>query len=167
MTRIPLFLFLLGCVPGAQADEPALRPSARLLFKDPELAKPGSCVMYQEGSTGLAFSDPVYWLKGTVTSAEIRSRKLERCPRVPGKLAEQYTREEFNRLAASTPCVGPEESVRQESVGLMRLRVEEWETPWTKRAANANRLYQGHFIDRPLQKGMELEVEADLLGGCS
>lgn len=129
--------------------------------------KPGSCVMYREGGSGWIFTNPVYWLKGSVVSVEIRSRKLERCPEVPGKLIEQYTREEFNRLAAATPCVDRDESVREEQTGLVRFQVEEWETPWAKRAANMNRLYQGYFLDRLLKKGMEIEIEADHLGTCS
>lgn len=167
MTR-RIFLFLLLCGANlAQADDPVLRPSARLLFKEPEVVKPGTCVMYREGGSGWILTEPVFYLKGTVLSADIRSRKLERCPEVPGKTVEQYTREEFNRLAKARPCVSRDDAVREESTGMVRLQVEEWETPWAKRAANANRLYQGHFLDRPLKKGMELEIEADLLGACS
>jgi len=167
MTRLFFLLFLLCSANLAQAGDPVLRPSARLLFKEPEVAKPGSCVMYREGSGGWIFTEPVYWLKGTVVSTDIRSRKLDRCPEVPGKTIEQYTREEFNRLAAARPCVSRDDLVREEQNGMVHLRVEEWETPWAKRAANANRLYQGHFLDRTLKKGMELEIEADLLGACS
>lgn len=110
--------------------------------------------------------EPVYWLKGTVLDSDIRSRRLQRCPEVVGKLPAQYSRDEFNRLLKAYPCVGKDEQVREEQFGLIRLRVEEWETPWVKRAANAGRLYQGQFIDRPLEKGGELEIEADLLSPC-
>lgn len=158
-------LFLLTSWAGA--DDMALRPSARLLFNQPELTKPGACVMYREGGSGWIFTEPVFWLKGTVISAETRSRRLERCPEVPGKTIEQYSREEFNRLANARPCVSRDDLVHEEQVGMVHLRVDEWETPWAKRAANTGRLYQGHFIDKALQKGMELEIEADLLGTCS
>lgn len=144
-----------------------MRPSARLLFNQPELAKPGACVMYREGGRGWIFTEPVFWLKGSVLATEVRSRRLDRCPEVPGKLIEQYSREEFNRLANARPCVSRDDLVHDEQVGMVRLRVEEWETPWARRAANAGRLYQGHFIDKALKKGMELEIEADLLGACS
>lgn len=157
-------LFLLAAWAGA--DEVTLRPSARLLFKEPDLVKPGTCVMYREGGRGWIFTDPVFWLKGTVVASEVRTRRLERCPEVPGKTVEQYSREEFNRLANARPCVSSDDQVRDEQVGIVRLRVDEWETPWAKRAANAGRLYQGHFIDKRLKKGEELEVEADLLGAC-
>jgi hypothetical protein len=49
---------------------------------------------------------------------------------------------------------------------MVRLRVTEWETPYAVKAANAGRLYRGMFIDRRLGKGMEIELEADLLGIC-
>ena len=42
---LPISLFLLAG--AAVADEPALRPSARLLFAQPELQQPGACVMYR------------------------------------------------------------------------------------------------------------------------
>ncbi|HJW26305.1 MAG TPA: hypothetical protein VJ576_15535 [Rhodocyclaceae bacterium] len=168
MTRLFFLLLLLGStIALAQADDPVLRPSARLLFKEPEVARPGSCVMYREGGNGWVFTEPVYWLKGTVVTADIHSRRIERCPEVPGKSIEQYSRDEFNRLAAASPCVTRDDLIHEEQSGLVRVRVEEWETPWARRAANANRLYQGHFLDRTLHKDMELEIEADLLGACS
>lgn len=157
-------LFLAG---GAWAeDEPGLRPSARLLFQQPDVMRPGACVMYREGGSGWILTEPVYWLRGTVVASEVRSRHLGRCPEVPGKMMEQYSREEFNRLANARPCVSRDDLARDEQVGMARVRIDDWETPWAKRAANTGRLYQGHFIDRPLQKGMEMEIEADLLGSC-
>jgi hypothetical protein len=47
------------------------------------------------------------------------------------------------------------------------LRVESWETPHATRAANAGRLFRGMFIDQPLSKGLEVELEADLLSICA
>jgi hypothetical protein len=44
--------------------------------------------------------------------------------------------------------------------------VTDWETPHAVRAANAGRLYRGMFLDRKLEKGMEIELEADLLAVC-
>jgi hypothetical protein len=51
-------------------------------------------------------------------------------------------------------------------LGLVRLRVDSWETPHARRAANAGRLYRGMYIDQALRQGMEIELEADLLGSC-
>lgn len=157
-------LFLLAGL--VRADEPALRPSARLLFKQPELTRAGTCVMYREGGSGWIFTDPEFWLKGTVLATEVKTRRLERCPQVPGKSVEQYSREEFNRLALAHPCLGSDDQAHDEQVGVVRIQVEDWETPWGKRAANAGRLYQGHFVDQALRRDMQLEIEADLLGAC-
>ena len=159
--------FLLSlCAASARADEATLRPSARLLFKHPELARPGACVAYREGGSGWIFTEPVFFLKGEVVSSEVRTKRLERCPEVPGKLVEQYSREEFNRLANAYPCVRQDDQVHDEQVGVIRFKVQEWETPWAKKMVNAGRLYQGQFIDRKLEKGQEMELEADLLEPC-
>lgn len=163
-----IILFVLAVLSSVVfAEETALRPSARLLFAQPELLRPGACAELKEGGAGWILTDPVYWLKGTVLAAEVRSRRLDVCPLVAGKVIEQYSREEFNRLANARPCVSRPELVREEQVGVVRLRVDDWETPWAKRAANAYRLYQGHYLDKVLQKGEELEIEADLLTSCS
>lgn len=151
---------------SAQAVEPALRPSAQLLFKQPELLRPGSCVRYEEGGAGWVATDPVYYLKGEVLASEVQTRHLGKCPLVPGKNIEQYTREEFNRHARAFPCVSETAAERDEQIGIVRLRVTDWESPHAIRAANAGRLYRGMFIDRKLEKGMEIELEADLLAVC-
>lgn len=148
------------------ADEPSLRPSARLLFKQPELLQPGSCVAYQEGGSGWVATDPVYYLKGEVIAAEVKTRHLGVCPQVPGKSLLQYSRAEFVQHALAYPCVSPGVPERDEQIGVVRLRVNEWETPYEKKAANAGRLYRGSFLDRKLKKGLEIELEADLLSVC-
>ena len=161
-----LAVLLAGLACSAQADEAALRPSAGLLFKQPEMLRPGQCVRYEEGGAGWVFTEPVYYLKGEVLSAEVHTRRIGKCPSVPGKSSEQYSRDEFNRHALAYPCVGPDEAERDEQIGIVRLRVTDWETPYAKKAENVGRLYRGMFIDRKLEKGMEIEVEADLLGVC-
>ena len=85
---------------------------------------------------------------------------------MPGRAIEQYTRAEFNRLALAYPCLSGEPAGLDVQVGIVRLRVEDWETPHAHRAANAGRLYRGKYIDRELKKGMEITFEADLLGAC-
>jgi len=148
------------------ANEPQLRPSARLLFKHPELLQADRCVLYEEGGSGWVATDPVYYLKGHVIAAEVRTRHLGKCPLVPGKNIQQYSREEFNRQALAYPCVGADVPERDEQIGIVRLRVSEWETPHERKAANAGRLYRGMFINQGLKKDMEIELEADLLGLC-
>jgi hypothetical protein len=151
---------------SAQAVEPVLRPSARLLFKQPEMLKAGQCVRYEEGGAGWIVTEPVFYLKGEVVAAEVRTRHLAKCPVVPGKNIEQYSRDEFNRHANAFPCVAQDVAERDEQIGVVRVRVGDWETPHAKRAENAGRLYRGMFVDRKLEKGMEIELEADLLGIC-
>jgi hypothetical protein len=150
----------------ALAEESALRPSARMVFKHPDLLRQGSCVAYREGGSGWIITDPVFYLQGTVIAAEVRGRLLQSCPNVPGKNPDQYTREEFNRLSAAYPCLAQGVPERDEQIGMVRFKISSWETPHAKRAANAGRLYRGSFIDQPLKKGMEIELEADLLESC-
>lgn len=165
---MPFFFLALALLAApALADDAALRPSARLLFKHPELLQPGHCVRYEEGGSGWVLTEPVFYLKGSVVAAEVRSRRLPVCPQVPGKEPAQYSRAEYLRLLAAHPCVAPGEPERDEQIGMVRLRVSDWETPHARRAENAGRLYRGRFLERPLQPGMEIELEADLLALCS
>lgn len=162
-----ILLLALACLSlPVAAVEPALRPSAQLLFKQPELLRPGSCVRYEEGGAGWVVTDPVYYLKGEVLASEVQTRHLGLCPVVPGKNIEQYSRDEFNRHARAFPCVSQASAERDEQIGVVRLRVTDWETPHAVRAANAGRLYRGMFVDHKLEKGMEIELEADLLSVC-
>ncbi len=151
----------------AMADDPVLRPSARLLFKQPELLQPGQCVRYEEGGAGWVLTDPLYYLKGQVIAARVETRHVGTCPIVPGKVLKQYSRDEFNRHAQAYPCVSPGFAERDEQIGVVRIKVGDWETPHAKKAENAGRLYRGMFLDRRLEKGMEIELEADLLGTCT
>ncbi|KAB2924957.1 MAG: hypothetical protein F9K30_08550 [Dechloromonas sp.] len=163
--RLPLLLLALLVSP-ALADEPLLRPSARLLFKYPELLQPGHCVRYEEGGAGWVITDPLFYLKGSVVAAEVRTRRLQACPEVPDKELSQYSRAEYVRLALAQPCLQAGTPERDEQIGVVRLRVTDWETPHARRAENAGRLYRGMFIDRPLARGMEIELEADALAVC-
>lgn len=162
-----ILLVALACLAlPAQAAEPALRPSARLLFKQPELLQTGQCVRYEEGGDGWVVTDPVFFLKGEVLAAEVRTHHLGKCPVVPGKTLERYNRDEFNRHARAFPCVAEGVAERDEQSGVVRIRVADWETPYAKKAENAGRLYRGMFIEKKLEKGMEIELEADLLRVC-
>lgn len=137
-----------------------------MVFKDPSLTQAGRCVAYREGGSGWIITDPVYYVKGRVLSSEIKTRTLGVCPETPGKTMEHYSREEFVRLAVAQPCVSRKELAREAQVGTVRFRVDDWETPHARRAANAGRLFQGHFLATRLSKGVELELEADLLTAC-
>jgi len=156
-------LLLLFALPVAAAV-PELLPSARRLQTTPEQLAPGRCVVYGESDASLAV--PEYFVRGRVVAARVEERRLAVCPEVAGKGVEQYSREEFNRRALAQPCVSSDKYARDVQLGIVRLRVDRWETPYARRAANAGRLYRGMFIDRQLKEGMEIELEADLLGAC-
>lgn len=150
----------------AQASDVPLRPSASLLFKHPHLLQAGQCVRYEEGGAGWMVTEPKFFLKAEVIAAEVRTRHLGTCPVVPGKNLDHYTRAEFVRQAQAYPCVSPGVPERDEQIGIVRLRVTDWETPHARKSENAGRLYRGMFLDRRLEKGLEIELEADLLGSC-
>ena len=164
MRIFPVMLALLAC--AAAAGEPPARPSARLLKAQPQSFQPDRCVIYREDGGGNGTSETDYFIKGRIVAAGVEIRILPACPIVPGRSMEQYTREEFNRLALAYPCLNGEPANIEAQLGLVRLRVESWETPHARRAANAGRLYRGMYIDRALKQGMEIELEADLLGSC-
>ena len=163
--RVLAFALAVLALP-AVADEPALRPSAGLLFKHPDLLRPGTCVVYREGGAGWILTEPLFFLKGKVLGATVSTRQLGQCPVVPGKTVDQYNREEFVRHVRATPCLAPGVPDRDEQIGMVRVSVSDWETPHVRKAENAGRLYRGMFLDRPLEKGMEIKLEADLLGAC-
>jgi hypothetical protein len=164
MRLLPVLLALLAT--SVLADEAPLRPSARLIFKQPDLLRAGQCVMYKEGGAGWVLTEPVYFLRGEVLAGEVRARHLGVCPQVPGKTIENYSRDEFIRLAKAHPCVSEASKERDEQLGVVHLRVTDWETPHARKAENAGRLYRGTYLDQHLEKGLEIEIEADMLGTC-
>ena len=165
--RAAVFLgLLLPALMTAQAAEDNMRLAGRMLFKVPELAKPGTCVMYREGGAGWILTEPQYWLKGTVLSAAPKKVTPAICPRVAGKAIEQYSRDEFNALAKTQPCVAKAENQKEVEIGFIRFKADDWETPWGRTAANAGRLFQGYYLDLKLHLGLELELQSDLLIPC-
>ncbi len=120
-----LVAVLLSVATWGAAAETELRPSASLLFHHADLVRPGRCVLYREGGGGWVLTAPQYWLRGAVAASEIRQRRLEQCPELPGKNKDQASREEFVRLAAAYPCLAPGEAPREISLGVVRVAVEE------------------------------------------
>lgn len=160
-----ILAILLALVPPlAAAGDAELRPSARRLLADPEAWRAGRCVIYKEVNPGIA--DATFHVRGRIVAAGVHTRRLTVCPKVSAREIEQYPREEFNRLLLAHPCVSSDDYARNVQSGMVRLRVEQWETPHARRAASAGRLYRGMFIDTKLEEGMEIELEADLLGAC-
>ncbi len=164
MRIFPVTLALLAFT--AAAGEPPLRPSARLLKAQAQNFQVDRCVIYRENGGGNGTSDSDYFIKGKVVAAALETRILPACPEVQGRGVEQYTRAEFNRLALAYPCLNGEPANIEAQLGVVRLRVDAWDTPHARRSANAGRLYRGMYIDQPLKQGMEIELEADLLGRC-
>ncbi len=162
MRFLPILLALAASL--AAAGDAELRPSARLVVADPEAWRNGRCVIYREVNPGVA--DASFYVRGRIVAAGVHTRRLALCPQVSAREIENYTREQFNRLLLAHPCVSSENYARDVQSGMIRLRVEQWETPHTRRAASAGRLYRGMFIDTKLEEGMEIELEADLLGSC-
>ncbi len=165
MRVLPALLLL--CALPAPAAETELRPSACLLQAQPDNLQPGRCVIYEETGSGGALRMPEFFVRGRVVAARVEARHLAVCPAVTGREIGQYSREEFNRLAGAAPCVSAPAYARDVSLGIIRLRVDRWETPHARRAANAGRLYRGMFIDTTLAEGREIELEADLLRPCA
>ena len=164
-----LLLFCLASPGLAAGDEPALpmRASARLLNTTPAAFLPGQCVLYRETATSGILGGPVYFLRGEVLASTIRRWHLAQCPQFAGKgeLA-RYSREEFTAHARAHPCVSAGQPERDEMIGMVRLRVLDWETAHERRMANMGRLYRGHFLDQRLQTGEEIELETDQLVAC-
>ena len=159
-----LALLLALAASLAAAGDAELRPSARLVLADPEAWWAGRCVIYREVNPGVA--DASFYIRGRIVAASLQIRRLALCPQVSAREVENYTREEFNRLLLAYPCVSTGSYARDVQSGIIRLRVDQWETPHARRAASAGRLYRGMFIDTNLKEGMEIELEADLLGSC-
>jgi len=162
MRFLALLLALAASLAAAADGE--LRPSARLLLADPEAWRNGRCVIYRESNPGVA--DAVFHVRGRIVAADVHTRRLAPCPQVSAREVENFTREEFNRLLLAYPCVSSDNYARDVQSGMVRLRVDQWETPHARRAASGGRLYRGMFIDTKLEQGMEIELEADLLGAC-
>lgn len=162
MRFVAVILALAAAAATAGVGE--LRPSASLVEADPEAWREDLCVIYRESNSGVA--DAAFYVKGRIVAAGVQTRRLSLCPQVAGRSVEQYTREEFNRLVLAHPCVSSDNYARDVQSGIVRLRVERWETPHARRAASGGRLYRGMFVDTNLKEGMEIELEADLLGSC-
>ncbi|MEI7431292.1 MAG: hypothetical protein WCL27_12625 [Betaproteobacteria bacterium] len=132
---------------------------------NPSNARPGDCVMFQEGGAGLVIRTPVYWLKGTVVSVSAERRRAERCPEI-GKSVSAYTHGDWIRVAAAMPCVSHDAEARDVDVTRLRLAVEAWETPWSNQHGTAGWLFRGKFLDTFLKIGQELEMDATWLKRC-
>lgn len=143
----------------ATADEV---PSALSASTGP---KAGDCVMFREGGVGLILKTPTYWIKGSIVDVSEQRRTAGRCPKI-GKQVSAYTREDWVRIAAATPCVENDAEVGEVAVMRVRVAVDEWETPWSNQHGNAGWLFRGYFLDQALKKGKVIEMDANWLERC-
>ena len=126
----------------------------------------GDCAIFREGGSGRVLKAPTYWLKGTVGAVYAERRLAGRCPRI-GKPLAAYTRDDWVRIAASTPCVERDADVREVDVLRIRFVVDEWETPWSFQHGSTGWLFRGYFLDRALKKGEIIDMDASWLERCA
>lgn len=125
----------------------------------------GDCVMFREGGVGRVFKTPTYWLKGSIADIRQERRLAGRCPKM-GKQESAYTREDWMRIAAATPCVENDADVGEVAVLRIRVAVEEWETPWSNQHGAVGWLFRGYFLDQELKKGGLIDMDANWLERC-
>ena len=131
----------------------------------PPSLQQGDCVMFREGGAGLVLRTPTYWLKGVVARVSAERRLAGRCP-VIGKSISTYTRSDWVRVAAAMPCVDNEADVGEVDVMRVRMVVEEWETPWSNQHGTGAWLFRGQFLDIPLTKNVQIDMDATWLERC-
>lgn len=131
----------------------------------PDGPQVGDCAIFREGGQGRLFKAPTYWLQGTIATVAAERRLAGVCPQL-GKPVAAYTRDDWVRIAASTPCVPSPAEVREVDVWRIRLRVDVWETPWSAAHGSAGWLFRGHFLDQELKRGALIEMDATWLERC-
>ena len=128
--------------------------------------QPGDCAIFREGGSGRIFKTPTYWIKGTIATISTERRVAERCPQI-GRPLSAYTRDDWLRVARSTPCVHSDAEVRAVDVLHIGFRVDDWETPWSYQHGSTGWLFRGHFLDQVLEKGEILDMDAGWLERCA
>ena len=147
----------------------ALASSASVFADEPPAAprypQVGECVIFREGGGGYILKAPTYWLKGSIAEVSQERRLAGLCLRI-GKQVTAYTRDDWLRVAAATPCVENEADVREVPVLRVRVLVEAWETPWSNQHGTAGWLYRGQFLNIPLRPGEAIDMDASWLERC-
>lgn len=125
----------------------------------------GDCAIFREGGGGRIFKAPTYWLKGTIDGVARERRLAGRCPQIARPLAA-YTRDDWLRVAAATPCVQTDAEVQEVNVLRIKISVNDWETPWSHQHGATGWLFRGYFLDTPLKKGQIIDMDASWLEHC-
>lgn len=129
--------------------------------------QPGDCLRFREGGRGRLFKSPTWWLRGTVVEVRSEHRRLELCPRID-KPRQAFSVEDWTLLAAALPCAESAAALgREVEVTRVQLRVDAWETPWTRAHGESGWLFRGQFLDQPLRVGALLDLDASWLGSCA
>ena len=128
--------------------------------------KPGDCVIFREGGEGWVLKAPTYWLKGTVTGFSVEQKMTQICP-VINKQEYAYSSEDWAKLAEASPCVDREEDIREVAVPRMSVRVEEWESAWTRAQGKSGWLFKGRFLGHQLNKGDVIFMNPDWVESCT
>ncbi len=166
---LPLFNRLLGFAPMDRAE--SVRKASFVLSAlwlagaVSAAAQLGDCVLFREGGAGLLFKAPSYWLRGSIAAISSEQRLAGLCPQI-GKPESAYTREDWVRVAAATPCVDSSAEVREVTVTRISVAVDAWETPWSSMHGTVGWLFRGHFLDQPLKKGELIDMDASWLVRC-
>lgn len=129
------------------------------------LPLPGECVIFREGGVGRVLKTPTYWLKGSVVSSSQERRLAGRCPLI-GKLPANYTRQDWLRIAAATPCVDSDAQVREVAVLRILVSVDAWETPWSNQHGSVGKLFRGQFLEKTLKPGELIDMDSTWLERC-
>ena len=125
----------------------------------------GDCVIFREGGEGFILKAPTYWLKGAIAALSSERRVAGLCPKV-GKQVSAYSRDDWAQVAAATPCVEREAEVREVPVLRVRVAVDSWETPWSHQHGTVGWLFRGQFLNIPLRRGEEIDMDATWLERC-
>lgn len=157
--RAVFFGFVLALTVPATAAEVAVSSA---LPGGPQV---GDCAIFNEGGNGRILRAPTYWLKGTIARVSREHRTAGRCPQIP-RARTAYTREDWARVAAASPCVQTDAEVREVDVLRIGLMIDEWETPWSHQHGSTGWLFRGYFLDTPLKKGEVIDLDASWLERC-
>ncbi len=151
--------------PEVAADAAPPPPPVASPTRRDRMPVPGDCAIFREGGQGYILKAPTYWLKGTIVEIYRRPHRMDVCPDA-GKPRAHYKREDWVRLAAAYPCVSDPARVADVEAIRVRLRVDDWDTPWSVQHGRNGWLMRGHFLDIELEEGRVVDIDGTLLEYC-
>lgn len=130
------------------------------------MPQPGDCALFREGGAGYILTQPSYYVRGTIVEVYTRRHRMGLCPDLR-KPRERYTRADWKALAEAYPCVSSEGLARDVDAIRIRMRADEWDTPWSSQHGHNGWLFRGHFLDTELKQGVVLDIDGSLLERCT